>query len=502
MPLVEIYQFGGSDGSYAGDCCLIRVDGAPPSWLMIDLGTSTNADDFGKTQFQRAEAVRSRRPAGDLTLVVTHWHADHIGGDRHDEYLRRLKPAVRVATLHAADLGGRPEVLRAESDKNGHLLFDKTTGDYRITIRLIYPDFLAVAKKPKPDENQCSLGALLTVFRGTEPQFSFLTMGDMDPINEEQVIAAVGKTPIDVLKFPHHGSKSNYFPRLFPAILDRRATHVIISGYTNGEPRSLENLFNDGACTVTVLVQNTAKATGFTGWAGFGAMVGRSKGRLRAWKDAAISFDPGARSVSMTGAAWTPPPPGFGRSASLGAETTLDLRAGAPAAGPAGGDGGGVDAWSLWDQVNGELDWQGTNIVAVRYHDSAFLLVPTAAGGECFYRCCARYARDDAEKFADLRRELAASLPEPARTRVGTPGAFADFDDIAAMAQLLGAPIVVHLSEMSDDQRVTRQRVFNDGAPRETMHVLFEYNPADGQGHISTLRQAGRRRRPVAKDGF
>jgi hypothetical protein len=84
---------------------------------------------------------------------------------------------------------------------------------------------------------------------------------------------------------------------------------------------------------------------------------------------------------------------------------------------------------------------------------------------------------------------LAASLPEPARTRVSTPGVFADFDDIAAMAQLLGVAIMVHLSEMSDDQRVTRQRVFNDGAPGVTMHVLFEYNPADGQGHISTLRQ-------------
>lgn len=58
------------------------------------------------------------------------------------------------------------------------------------------------------------------------------------------------------------------------------------------------------------------------------------------------------------------------------------------------------------------------------------------------------------------------------------------------MANLLDVCIEVHLSQMEDyDQVVGRRRAFNEGAVKipYPLHVLFEFNPKDGRGHVSKL---------------
>src|SRR6185437_7500873 len=274
--------------------------------------------------------------------------------------------------------------------------------------------------------------------------------------------------PVHLLKFPHHGSKSNYFPNLFAQIA--KGCHVIVSGYTKGDSDSLKKLFAHGASSITMLLQDGAKAGEMMRWAGYTMLATSTGGALSAWKDALVTVNANG-TAAMTGSTWQAQK-GFNVASKLGAGGTIDLLTGAPAvavegdddekgagdddgdaddygddedgdekAGGSSGAGDGDDEkkkgsgasggggkpgapgqWAGWTDVNGRLMFRQTWIVGVSYdgEGSEYVLTPTTADGSCFYRCCARFLNGNDAGHAALRARLAATyeMGSANRTRI------------------------------------------------------------------------------------
>lgn len=327
---IDIHQFGGYEGSFAGDCGLIVVG---KQWWMIDMGTT--AGGAVKTQFMRAYAVIEGGAFSGGTLLLTHWHADHTGGGSHGKYLNFLgKKRPDFWSLKIDEL--REDTLPTLAFDNGEELVGATIADRTISLRAIVPDFARISEKMGElkgavTENFCSLGALLQVCPRMRKnvEFGFLTMGDMEPFNEGRVLKAIGDDPIHLIKYPHHGSTHNYFDNVFTKVLAGKKTHVIISGYTRTELTGIDWLFGAGAASVTLLIGDSATAHGMLELMGIKDRL--SKYRLRIWDNATVTVDVVKTQATMRGRPWINN--SRTASASLGAEESVVILGEGAAAG-------------------------------------------------------------------------------------------------------------------------------------------------------------------------
>lgn len=263
MPIV-IKQFGGGEGSYAGDCCLISAD----EWFcLIDLGfTNTRQNLDALRELKTLTGLRGRSA---VNLVLTHFHKDHYGDMKAWSQLQDLK--AHLFHFNSTNVQAQQAILKYFEDRRTLVeSWSELGGTARVkqgtdgftrhglgfSLSIIPPDAL----KPKLDENDMSMGALFEVYANRTQILTFLTLGDMTPNSANASVADYLRTygfyqgrKLDLIKLAHHGSEKNLLPVLRDVITPNH-TRLIISGYTMTDTRDLCDLLTEAQPKECVLL--------------------------------------------------------------------------------------------------------------------------------------------------------------------------------------------------------------------------------------------------------
>ncbi len=209
-----------------GDSILIR---APSDrYILVDGGGTLNFRKPGEEWKDRKDPFEvgrkllvpllKKRGVHQIDyLIVSHEDADHLGGlqavieqipVRHLVFNGTLKPDERTAHFFRTALEKRIPLLAAHEGRT--LRIDRHT-----SLEFLFPE------KPRetgilkePEQNSQSVVFLLQIF-----QSRFLFTGDIGLSEEQQILKAVSvnrqlpKSPIDVLKVAHHGSRNSTSPQ-------------------------------------------------------------------------------------------------------------------------------------------------------------------------------------------------------------------------------------------------------------------------------------------------
>ncbi|HET7724357.1 MAG TPA: ComEC/Rec2 family competence protein [Propionibacteriaceae bacterium] len=178
-------------------------------------------------------------------LVLTHYHADHVGGLAA---LLASRPVGRAIVSPLASPAATAAAIRLELEDRGIPVTTAATGDDLVVGRARWQTVAAssdigagVDAGESSAENNSSI-----VGRVSVPGLSVLVTGDIEPEGQEAAVASGVDLNADVLKVPHHGSS-----RQSGAFL--AATHATVAlvevglGNTYGHPaaktlRTLEGL--------------------------------------------------------------------------------------------------------------------------------------------------------------------------------------------------------------------------------------------------------------------
>lgn len=206
-----------------GDATLLRLpDGGA---ILVDAG----GDLFGESGSDRALAwLRKRRVHRLDAMVLSHLHPDHAGG------IPPILRALEVAELWSSgrELGGRWGKPIAEAlEERGIPRRTLAAGDRLqragITFEVLGPpDVDGTKDDPLLGENDASL-----VLRVVHGQVAILLPGDVEEIGEWALLDRAGSLQAQVVKAPHHGSRTSSTPAFVEAT---RADHVVFSvGHRN-----------------------------------------------------------------------------------------------------------------------------------------------------------------------------------------------------------------------------------------------------------------------------
>lgn len=209
-----------------GDAIAVRTPRG--RWVLVDAGRAWGAGDAG-----RATVIpHLRRRGGPLELLVlTHPHADHVGGaasvlralrprEVRDAAFVERSPVYREALAAAEAVGARWQRVRPGErfDLDG------------VVVEFLAPDSAWTAALDDPNEAS-------TVVRVRYGGVRFLLTGDAERSEEAWLLARDrAALSADVLKVAHHGSPTSTTPAFLEAVAPRLALVSVGAGNTYGHP--------------------------------------------------------------------------------------------------------------------------------------------------------------------------------------------------------------------------------------------------------------------------
>jgi competence protein ComEC len=209
-----------------GDAIALRTRAG--HWVLFDAGRIWPAGDAGRRTVVPYIAHRG----GTLTaFVLTHPHADHVGGAA--SVLDALHPARYLDAAFVAPSGPYEASLLAARRDNvrwGRVHPGDVLTIDEATIRFLAPD--SVFEASLPDPNNASTVALIQV-----GAIRFLLMGDAERAEEDWLLANEPDfLRADVLKVGHHGSSTSSTDAFLDAVRPKIALVSVGLGNTYGHP--------------------------------------------------------------------------------------------------------------------------------------------------------------------------------------------------------------------------------------------------------------------------
>jgi competence protein ComEC len=197
-------------------------------WILVDAGDAWRSGDAG----ERVVAPYLRRRGGDVAvLMLSHPHADHIGGAA--AVLQRV--SVQAVwdpgfVQPSAVYGGALEAARARSATWHRARTGMTIDVDGIRLTVLAPDSLTLARTS--DANAASM-VVMAEYRGTR----ILLTGDLERDGEAALVRRLGDSlRADILKVGHHGSSTSSTAAFLDAVSPRVALVSVGAGNRYGHP--------------------------------------------------------------------------------------------------------------------------------------------------------------------------------------------------------------------------------------------------------------------------
>jgi len=225
-----------------GDAILLRTDRG--RWVVIDAGRVWKTGDAGRSTI--VPYVMSRGGPVEA-LIISHAHADHIGGAV--SVLRYLHPHVFWDAAFAQGSQVYANSLRAAETSGTRwrrVHPDDTMRIDGVLIRFLAPDSAWTASLDDPNEASTVASVEFGATR-------FLLMGDAERAEEAWLVDhAAGDLKADVLKVAHHGSSTSSTDAFLKAVQPSLAVISVGADNIYGHPSAdvIASLARAGAQTV------------------------------------------------------------------------------------------------------------------------------------------------------------------------------------------------------------------------------------------------------------
>lgn len=214
----------------------------PSNWVMVtcDVGQGDGAVlnvgnhqgiviDVGPDAAPMDRCLRQLRITSIPLVVLTHFHADHVGG-LEAVFHHRHVGEIRVTALADPPATTRfvTAILKAHNKSARVITFPEhvTVGD--VDLECVWPQKLILGQGSDP--NNASV-VLLVHSHGV----SILLTGDIEPAVQEAVMKSVTLGHVDVVKVPHHGS-ANQLPQFANWVGARQAVISVGAHNDYGHP--------------------------------------------------------------------------------------------------------------------------------------------------------------------------------------------------------------------------------------------------------------------------
>jgi competence protein ComEC len=225
-----------------GDAIALRTPGG--RWILFDAGRDWTGGDAGRSTV----IPYLRRRGGDVMLfVLSHPHADHVGGGA--SVIAALHPTAYWDGAYAGTSPPYRASLIAARDQ--HVAWRRVhPGDSLVVdgvrLHVLAPDSAWIVGLKDPNAGS-------VVVRAEYGAVRMLIMGDAEKGEEERLVEGFGEElRADVLKVGHHGSNTSSTPAFLSLVRPRVALISVGAGNMYGHPSAsvLRALTAAGAAVV------------------------------------------------------------------------------------------------------------------------------------------------------------------------------------------------------------------------------------------------------------